>query len=326
MIPTKLVVVDGPWGSGKTTTLQVLYVHLRSLGIPIRTIRDDTSPHPLWDETRADPRTVVAQAVGRWTAFVGECARGDSATLLESGFLNGTGQGFVEAGLSRDEAARGMLRISEIARPLEPVLIYLRPDDLRTTWRRACEERGPDWAAFMEREYGPLGARVGYPTLQGYYGALVEAYDEAFRRLDIRKVRLGATAGGWERDCQRAAAFLGLPDIPFAPATLEDFVGTYRTEASHAECKIVFEGDRLVIFGAFSSPRPLLPDIFSLKKPPIGAFDRFTNPGMTITLVAFERNRDGRVTRMLTTERPYGAPEHKATQTAWERVSRHATA
>lgn len=321
MIPTQLIVVDGPWGSGKTTTLQVLCLHLRSLGLPIRTVLDDTSPHPLWDETRSDPNTVVAQAVRRWTRFVGECAQGKRVTLLESGFLNGTGQGFVEADLSRDDAARGMLRITEIARPLDPILIYLRPDDLPAAWRRAREERGPDWVAFMEREYGPLGARLGYPTLGDYYRALVEAYDEAFRRFDLRKVRLGASAAGWEQDCQRAAAFLGLPDIPFAPATPEDFVGTYRAEAGLEECSIVLEGQRLVIFGAFSAPRSLLPDIFSLKKPPIGAFDRFANPGMTITRVAFERNPDHRVTGMLTAERPYGAPEREATWIVWNRIA-----
>jgi hypothetical protein len=104
MLNTKLILVDGLPGSGKSTTAQWLELQLRRNGFAAHWIHEANVPHPLWfggidgsrftlpDFERTTPGALIQSGLDKWRRFTDTVRASDTIYVVESyPFLNAMG-------------------------------------------------------------------------------------------------------------------------------------------------------------------------------------------------------------------------------------------
>jgi len=84
---TQLLIVEGIWGSGKTTLVDTLKRHLSEVGLPIRTIYDEAPVTPVTNG-RLQREECFRPGVERLDQLVMEIQHSGEIALLEAPFLN----------------------------------------------------------------------------------------------------------------------------------------------------------------------------------------------------------------------------------------------
>jgi len=315
----KLVIVDGAWGVGKSTTMQVLRLHLLECGHTVRAVWDEDKPHPLgFGPTIRDGRT-SDRFVERWHELAADCARFEGATLVESGLLNGPVQELFETGCGA-EAGELCRQVTEIVRPLDPLLIWLHRPDARAAWEAAVAVRGREWERFMtDHARTAAGAEI-----RTYYAGLCALFAETFVHCQLRRLAIDTTDENWDACYRPITDALGLPPIRLPMERLDDYLGGYRNPPGD-RCDIGRRGLRLVVTGLVSEERPLLPNVFALDRPPLdNVRDRYYFPGMIVTEAHFLRDNSGRVDGMaVRSVHPSGSERagEASPEAIWRRVS-----
>src|SRR5262245_31107560 len=83
---SRIVIVEGIMGSGKSTTVLRLADRLRTFGVPALGITEGASPHPIrfdWDQPWSDmPATQLAKsAAARWRAYAASASMSESMSV-----------------------------------------------------------------------------------------------------------------------------------------------------------------------------------------------------------------------------------------------------
>ena len=100
LLDTKLIVVDGLPGSGKSTTCQWLELQLQRSGIKARWLPEAEIPHPLWWYTQWDGATYlppdfdqipmtkfIETSLAKWIDFVALVQASEAVYIPESAFF-----------------------------------------------------------------------------------------------------------------------------------------------------------------------------------------------------------------------------------------------
>jgi thymidylate kinase len=269
---TKLILVEGLPGAGKSTTAQFLARQLarrgiaarwwyeEELGHPVYLFRDRASLRQVLDDLAAGRRRrVVADALRHWRRFVAEARRSDPIALLDGclfGYLTWT---LFHFDAPEPEIAAYVERVAEIIRPLDPCLVVLRQPDVAGAMARLCARRGEATArGYIERAAGsPYGERrglSGFDGLVAFWEAYRQIADAVLARLDLAKRVIEEADGDWPARQRAILAFLGLPpaaEEPIAPADLARCVGDYIAvePADGRACRVWLAGDALLIDG-----------------------------------------------------------------------------
>ncbi|MBQ3193595.1 MAG: hypothetical protein IJB59_08530 [Oscillospiraceae bacterium] len=87
-------------------------------------------------------------------------------------------------GFSEEESWRYIAQIAEIIRPLNPVVIYLKNEDIAASVRKAAAER-PGWldTAIDYHVHGAYGKSIGVEGFEGYIRCLTERQEWELRIL-----------------------------------------------------------------------------------------------------------------------------------------------
>lgn len=226
---TRFIFIEGIIGSGKTTTAESIGDRLRQAGIPARFLAEGptvdepehplrvatTLPHPsaIWRDVTVEE--YIDLSLGKWRAFARE-AEGSGIVTVCDGLLfhgNMTDLMLMEA---EPPVLRGYVeQVVESIHGLDPVVVYLRREDIERALRRVSDDRGARWEEYqMDWKVGsPYGVQRG---MHGS-GGLVEFYrdyavlcDDIFARLAVRKLAIG-NEGDWQAYYRDILAFLGLP-------------------------------------------------------------------------------------------------------------------
>ena len=236
---TKLILVEGLPGSGKSTTAQFLWIQLHKQGVPCRWYYEEESPHPvaLFDRSSAHKTAtaMLPDALAKWQAFVTTAMHADDISIIESRFWQDTIFPLLLEDLDRSHILAFIQAITEVCRGLEPVLLYLFQADYAHTLRRICTARGPRierlYITWVEQSvFGQRRGLQGFAGLVRFWEAVKEIAEQLFTALDIPKLAIENSAGQWHDYYRQICAFLGLSWCAEpAPAAqyLRRFVGTY---------------------------------------------------------------------------------------------------
>jgi hypothetical protein len=206
---SRLVIVEGIMGSGKSTTVLRLADRLKTSGVAVLGITEGTNPHPIrfdWDVPWADmPATQLAtSAAAHWYAYAKSAAMSESITVVDGQLFHGnlTSLFLLDADVT---LIRGYVHdVVAAIKPLRPLLIYFHQDDVDRAIRTIAAERGDAWVTYQLgwKLASPYAVRHGLAGLEG----LIELYrdyrrltDQLYAELDIPKIRIETSGQEWAK-------------------------------------------------------------------------------------------------------------------------------
>jgi len=216
-------------GSGKTTTALRVGEWLTRQGESVRVFREADADHPI--RTKAEDRlraaagpqppgsTVDGPAQGslanypddQWRRLAEHCQRGRPTVILEGSFLqNSVMPAFIDGAPAR-KVTEIFTRITRQAAPAEPLLVYLRPADIRAAIARVHRDRGEPWSsgnlAFVANS--PWARRrglVGQDAVVRLYQAWEPVVTRLYDRYPFPKIMVTDPQHDWQATLARICA------------------------------------------------------------------------------------------------------------------------
>jgi hypothetical protein len=204
---SRIVIVEGIMGSGKSTTVLRLADRLKASGVCVLGITEGTHPHPIrfdWDVPWADmPATqLAASAAACWRAYASSASTSEHITVVDGQLFHGnlTSLFLLDADIAL--IRRYLHDVVAAIKPLRPLLIYFHQDDVDRAIRTIAAERGDAWVTYQVnwKLASPYAVRRGLAGLEG----LIELYrdyrqltDRLYTDLDIPKISIENSGLDW---------------------------------------------------------------------------------------------------------------------------------
>ena len=234
MRSTKLVLVEGFPGSGKSTTADYLAACLRKAGLVARCYFEVQPDHPLHvggplhpsgkttgEEffSRYSVESFTAESLERWRAFVLGTVETEAVNVVESYPYQSAARVLLQMDADPSRIHEYIREVESLTQPLAPVLIYLDHLDRRgavEAVRAISQVRGEAWAAYAialitacpycwrRRLEGVDGA----VAVLGAYSNLIE---ELLAQSRLPRLVVTTSDGEWETRYRQILAFLDLP-------------------------------------------------------------------------------------------------------------------
>jgi thymidylate kinase len=236
---TKLILVEGLPGSGKSTIAQFIWMQLQKHGVPCRWYYEEEEPHPVAFYERSSVHStatdVFSDALAKWQSFVSKAQQSDAISIIESHLFQDPIFSLLMEDIERPQILAFIHEIKEVCRCLDPVLFYFFQSDYAQTLRRICTHRGQLIERFYitrveQSVFGQRRGLHGFAGLVQFWEAVKEIAERLFMEFDIPKLAIENSAGTWSKYYGQICDFLALPwRVEPAPAEqyLRRFVGTY---------------------------------------------------------------------------------------------------
>jgi hypothetical protein len=206
-VSPRLVIVEGIMGSGKSTTVLNLAQRLETSGIPALGITEGVNPHPIrfdWDVPWSDmPPTELAQSsITKWRSYVDSSLSLDRVSIVDGQLFHGNLTSLLLLDGGTELIGAYCRDVVGVIKPLHPLLIYLRQDDVDNAIRAISKERGEKWVTYqVDWKLGSPYARrrglVGFDGLIMLYREYRALTDELFAALDIPKITIDTSRHEW---------------------------------------------------------------------------------------------------------------------------------
>jgi hypothetical protein len=144
-------------------------------------------------------------ALDRWQDFCDATKDSDEVTLMECVFL----QNPLTVLLARHDtdpqfARRHIEKMTEIIRVLNPLVIYLQPQNVNRVLQHVRRERPKEWADFViwyltKQEYGKTHNLKGYQGVIQFYEMRQKLDLEILRSLPLEQLVIEHSGNEWER-------------------------------------------------------------------------------------------------------------------------------
>ena len=233
MRATKLILIDGLPGSGKTTTASWLASRLRSAGMTVNLFLENHAPHPLnvggslhpsaytmGDQffQRYTPESYIDEGLRRRSDFVDAAARSEAIGIFDSYPFQSDIRVLMQLDATTEQIHDYAEQVETIIAPLRAVLIYFNHRDLAHAFENVpalSAQRGKEWMEYVVK----VITQCPYATarkLEGFIGALAmlgaykELTDSLLDRSAMPRVMLEDCAGSWERCYREIETFLEL--------------------------------------------------------------------------------------------------------------------
>lgn len=216
MVPRKcsdvwpgLVIVEGIMGSGKSTTTLNVAQRLEASGIAAVGITEGVDPHPIrfdWDLpwSKMPPADLARSSIAKWRSYVDGCQSVDRISIVDGQLFHGNLTSLFLLGAETEMIAAYCRDVVAAIRPLHPLLIYLRQDDIGSAIRAIAMQRGESWVSYqvawkLESPYARRRGLIGLDGLIVLYREYRALTDRLFAALDIPKVCIETSQHEWAK-------------------------------------------------------------------------------------------------------------------------------
>jgi hypothetical protein len=301
MIDTKLILITGMSGSGKSSTAQNLARQFRLNGIRYRWLHEEIRRHPIREgeftvaprDTEENYRRNIDDMYRRWERLRERILRSQSVYIMEGVLADNIIRYFFEGDYPREKILAYYDELFRRLAPARPVAVLLDRPNVRGTLESIYPLRGDWWKKLIlsgtgnERylaNHGLEGDEGVYRMWEDYQ----ELSREVLRRYKGRGIVVDTSAGQWESYIERLITALGLkyfPPVDIPVRYPEHYCGMYSVEVGGETHSIEIrqEGGRLCV----KSWWPVMPLL------PLGG-RRFEFASFPIKLV-FRRDEAGQV-------------------------------
>lgn len=239
MLDTKLIIVTGISGTGKSTTAKRLSGLLCQIGVDCRYLHEECEHHPIrenefsWGSVKsvADMEVNCRLMLQRWEAFAGGI--GEITLLLEACLYENIVRYFFECDYPEQKVIKFYGELMELLKHLNPAIIHLRTSDVRETFSRAFKLRGDKWKKLILEDRCARYLARGYRGEEGNYQLARDYQDlaiKAFDRYRGPKLWIDTLPNDWMAYHKKICDFLQIPWYPpqYLPqADLSDYEGRY---------------------------------------------------------------------------------------------------
>ena len=143
MIDTRLILIEGLPGAGKTTSAVHLGKYLQHQRIPCRWYLEEDDPHPI-NCAQLKLKHLEQKLPSLWKVFVEQALQENIVTIIESRLWQNTALFMFMGEYPVDEIIRVYQLVWKELTPLSPTLIYHYQDNIEIALKRLYKLRGSD--------------------------------------------------------------------------------------------------------------------------------------------------------------------------------------
>ncbi len=265
MIDTKLILIDGMSGAGKSTTTQNLARQYRLNGIRCHWLHEEVRNHPIRDGeftlgslvAEEDYRRNIQEMYRRWEHLAKRILRSKSVYLMEGVLTSNIIRYFFECDYPPEKILAYYEGLFRRLAPVRPVVVHLYRPNVRATLESIYEQRGKWWKKLilsggnLQRyltKHG-LSGEEGVYTMWEHYQALSEAAVQCFSGP---KITIDTSGRQWDSYIEQLTTYLGLRYYP--PEVIpvkhpEQYCGQYtvQVEEQTHSIDVCYDGMRLYV-------------------------------------------------------------------------------
>jgi hypothetical protein len=212
MLTTKLILVEGFPGAGKSTTTKHISTALQQQGVACRWFLEEDDPHPIAC-LDFEIKGLTEKMIPLWSSFVDHAIQESIVTIIESRLWQNTAFFMFMSNWEAEDILQFSQQIGQVLAPLSPLLVYLDQEDTEAALRRLYTLRGEKW---MQEA---LEMTTAYPWFQSRglknFAGWVQFFEEWQRVVERlyqdwphRKIKIPDPHADWERAYQQIDAFL----------------------------------------------------------------------------------------------------------------------
>jgi thymidylate kinase len=268
MIDTKLILVEGLPGSGKSTTSQFISKCLSESGIKNKWWYEEEKGHPVYlfnsdelmqetvnDLTNGNYRNVINKALIQWRTFSDSLQSMNKVILVDSTFFGYLTWTLFPMDVPIREIEKYLAEVECIISPCRPTLIYFYQSDIYTSLKKICTRRGGNTEVQFihnatESKYGKNKNLTGFDGMVSFWEDYRAFTDHFFTKTRIRKLSIENSEGTWNEYLREIMNFLEISFVERMNIPSEDtdsFVGIYIDGG--ITCEICRSDDELYING-----------------------------------------------------------------------------
>jgi len=263
MIETKLILIDGIAGSGKSTISQRLYRTIHLNGHPVEFYHEFYRPHPVLQVEAETVSGWAGRSLEKWRQFVHHRSAQDAIAIMDGAvFQCGVGE-LLEQDADDQTITDYVHAVAEIIKPLGAAMINLYQRDLDAALTEVYTQRPRAWrnrveTQFSNSAYGRNRSLRGFDVYLDFNRSLHRLSESLFLDFNPPKLAFDNSNRQWDIHFDRICRFLKLPPVvdPFQP---DDYRGEYIENEQNQRCRIAVVDGMLRVEGLFKIIKGLLP-------------------------------------------------------------------
>ncbi|NDI33180.1 hypothetical protein [Chengkuizengella sediminis] len=136
----------------------------------------------------------------RWSEFTETAINNNQTYIFECCFIqNPLTVGMVKYNAPKEIVTNYVMRLAEIIKPLNPLLIYIEQDDLEYSFKKAIKERPKEWSEgvyYTNQDYGKKHTLKGLEGILKVLEARRKLELQIFDKLKLKKIKINNSKYG----------------------------------------------------------------------------------------------------------------------------------
>jgi len=242
LINTKLILVDGITGSGKTVTSHYIYRQMVKNGIKVKWHAEMEIDNPFHIRIEGGDKLTEAEWLDKFfeiypkqlEKFAKEAEKDDVIHIVDCFLFQGILYGLLLCDCERSRIDRFYVQYMKIMKKLNPVVIHFYQNDVKEALRLNLERRSDDWKALIitrdEKElYYKNRNLSGVEGFMKFFKEMSDIALKLFDKIKWVKIKIENSGQNWDDYRKRITDFLDIKQYEekLYNSEFKKYCGTY---------------------------------------------------------------------------------------------------